>query len=603
MRRSAFSSHSAPQNVTRLHASKMSKGQKLHDFAASVKHCAERLAGLRTHESFNCTTASSLPDIRSLAGWNNAISRLERAREDGERIVIYGDYDCDGICSVVLFLDFFGAAGLKMDNVRAFIPNRRKHGYGLSKEGIRECLSVDKPSLMLVVDCGSNSFQELLELSDGHYDARIEAVVVDHHLPKVGAGEADSHPSFAHLNPKFEATPLAPATGLTEMCAAGLVFLICERLAKDWEVPSWERNRAVVLAGLATYADVVPLVRANRDLVKSAIAECRNSSAIPVPGLQAMHLKLYQGMEKLPPVDESTFGYNWGPCINAPGRLKDATPAVELLRAKDAATAEPFAKVCCELNNRRIAITDRILEEADRQAIAQVHDHNPANVILAAGEKWDPGVVGIVASRLKDKYRRPVIVAGKYGNGDWRASGRSVPGFDLGAAVLEAASKDFIKRGGGHPKAAGLSFSEEQRPELHRWLMGNCPLKEIDFAPRTDVLVLAHELPVKSWKSVMDALGPLGEGNPYRSIILQDVLISTFFVRIQSDCRHGQKPLAEARFKHPDRHGDYILVLWLDVKRAAREWRKDRRYTLELTTPRHWRSGAWPFFVLNCWRA
>jgi single-stranded-DNA-specific exonuclease len=583
--------------------------------------------------------------------WKKAAARIAAAVSGQQKVIIFGDYDCDGICSVALVMDYLESAGLATKNMLPFLPNRFDDSYGLTQEALEKVLRRQKQTALLIaVDCGSPSFEALKFLRK----KSIETIVLDHH-PVEAMGK--DHPADFHLNPKGWPELAAKRKDLCELCAAGLVYLFCDAMARHFKNPKWNSDRGMILAALATCADVVPIFRLNRALVKNAIWHYRFLADRPkiVPGLWSLHqhinARFHEKFNFYPVVDENTFGLSWGPCINASGRLDDARPSLELLRATSIETATQLAGECVTMNRRRCGIQRRVLEQARKQAIAQVGNLPPAKVILCAGQTWNIGVVGIVAARLREEFCRPAIVCGRDGDGKWRGSGRSIPGFDMGKWFKVAATEDknkpnakLLLSGGGHELAGGLSMTDRQRPSFHKWSNEICQLTaEEDFIRKQEIIGDAVIFSPKSWKVLLDGLLPFGKDHPSIPIIMQHAWLDYFTVKVykprdpnwenpdagppaaitndekletaiseppvesaedetsENTIPEPPKPLPFARgnFRLPGRVWP-ICVRWKDIDRVRREWRMHRRYTLALEV-RINRRGEHYFSVLDCW--
>lgn len=573
--------------------------------------------------------------IADLPGLELAFETVLDAVRQKKKIVIYGDFDCDGISSVVLMLDFLEAIPqAEPERISWFIPDRFDDGYGVTEAGLRGCIAKEDPDLLIVVDCGSSQRKELDGLRKGEFGREVGAIVIDHH----GVSEtSEPHPAIAHLNPHAHPVKTPAGRGLRDMCAAGLAFLFCDAMSKAKNISAWDYERALIFAGMATYADVVPLRRINRTLVKKSIWLCNHEQFKRVLGLRALHKRLHRRARQRVWVDEHTFGFEWGPCLNANGRLDHARTSVELLRSQKAREALRKAYECVTMNTRRIAIQQSILDEADIQARAQVEDRNPVKIILAAAPVWEVGVVGIVASRLKERYYRPVIVCGMDNENNWRGSGRSVEGYDMGKWFREAKDYKRIQSGGGHPMAGGLRFTEKQRLVFHDWLDERCSLSQEDFVPRCEGLADAKELPVEDWWQLITGLAPFGQKNVWRPIFLREARLESFLVHGFSETNQWpeeEKPSAEKT--NPEKMAESadendnkadeeaapppalitghfladektkpvkVSVTWREVDRARREWRVGKKYILELDVRRKGRKDdvSYYFAVLNSW--
>ena len=591
--------------------------------------------------------------VARLPEWGRAAERIRKAIDGGEGILVFGDYDCDGICSVVMTLDFLSAAGASSENLAWFIPNRFEHEYGLKKRALESALRgvgglKRKLGLVIAVDCGTNSLDEIRKLRQ----MGIDTVVFDHHLV---SAPADHQPSSALVNPKFSAEAGKDEPGFCDLCGAGLVFMFSDAFGQQWGCTEWDRKRAAVLAGLATYGDVVPVLGVNRTLIKHALywANDETIRSTSLPGLDQLHRRLHARFHEhgkdLPPVVDDTFAFEWAPCINACGRLDDAQVAVDLLISRTAEQAKARAQWCVDMNERRKGIERRILEQAESQALAQIHDSNPPNVLLVCGEAWHIGVVGIVASRVRDQFSRPAIVCGGAVAGVWQGSARSVIGFDIGTKFGEAMKSGRILSGGGHKMAGGLRFEERQRSDFFRWLNDDPDLQGLNFEDKPEVVAFAQEMSEDDWHELFRGLRPFGNGNARIPIRLEDARLEAgefVFPTPKSEAAeapeggngkahstgeetaHGEgsravpgnaypqsaeEPqssgtkrkawAARARFKVQDRD-DLLDVRWRNPNRARAEWRRGRFYTLELEVQERLLKGQpiHEFVVVNSWQ-
>jgi single-stranded-DNA-specific exonuclease len=494
-------------------------------------------------------------------------TRLEQAKERKERIVIYGDYDCDGITALVQTHDFLKAAGF--GDVLWFIPDRMTDDYGLTASGVQRCVAEGQPNVLIAVDCGSNSHEIITDLQA----QGIAVLVVDHHAP----GPAQPHPASAHFNPKTfaddEPSPLA------ELSAAGLIFLLSEQLARDWNITTWDRERALLLAALGTVADVMPMRRINRAIVKQGLHAIAHGALAKCPGLQALHT--FSGEGK---VTARTFGFVWGPRINANGRLEDASRAARLLLTHSDAEAAELVQESDAINRERQGLQREVEKSAMDQARARLAEDPACPILILADRAWHSGVVGIVAARIKERYHRPVVVCGWHEDGYWKGSARSMEAYDIGAAVRRALDAGVVERGGGHRAAAGVGIRPEHLDAARAFFEKDCHLTPEDFHASFEILASvigtrtrdARELAIK-WVEVLERLEPFGAGNPEPQLLLEEVIL-----------RWGPKPKQRASdnliwawsagFEWTG-HG-LLFADWYDVERAEREWRPDGTYTM-----------------------
>jgi len=367
-----------------------------------------------------------LHDPFLLGDMSEAVERIRAAVREGKRICVHGDYDADGICATVLAVLVLRELGAV---VEWHLPSRFDEGYGVSGQTL-ERLAEEGCGLVLTVDCGITAVDEVRRARE----LGLEVVVTDHHRP------ADELPACPLVATRPSTYPFP------ELCGTGVVYKLGQALLG---ADSEALRRHLDLVAVATIADVVPLVGENRSL---AIAGLRTLARTQKPGLRAL-----MKVARVDPaaVDAGNVGFRLAPRINAAGRLGHPGAALELLLTEDAGEARRLADTLEELNRDRQAVEDKIV----RAAVAQVEEWPEAKrrrrAYVVWGEDWHEGVIGIVASRLVERYHRPVVlIAGT--EGLWKGSGRSIPSFDLHGALGECAT--FLERFGGHRAAAGLSI-------------------------------------------------------------------------------------------------------------------------------------------------
>ncbi len=368
-----------------------------------------------------------------------AADRVVAALRSGERIGIYGDYDVDGISGSAILIRFFRALG---HEPLLYIPHRMRDGYGVTEAGVRQ-LAADGARLMITVDCGGVSHREIAAAQT----LGMDTIVCDHHQVS-----GTPLPAHAVLNP-IEPDAGFPFSGL---CGAGVAFYLALgtrlRLRELGQTDLPDLRRYLGLVTLGTIADIVPLAEENRVLVKHGLRELMQTSA---PGLVA--LKAVSGVST---VSTGVVGFRLSPRLNAGGRLADARLSVELLTTDDAARAEQLAAALDQENRTRQSIEQEILNEAIH-AVERLPEFEARRSIVLASAEWHPGVIGIVASRLVERFYRPtVLIAIDAATSLGRGSGRSIRGFNLHAA-FKTCSHTLVGFG-GHRMAAGLSIQAEQ---------------------------------------------------------------------------------------------------------------------------------------------
>jgi single-stranded-DNA-specific exonuclease len=415
-----------------------------------------------------------------------ACERIHAAIADGRRICVHGDYDVDGISATTLAVLLLRELGAEVD---WHLPSRFDEGYGLSSATIAR-LADEGYGLVITVDCGITALTEVAEAK-----ARgLEVIVTDHHRP---GPELPDCPIVA-TRPSGYPFP--------ELCGTGVVYKLGQALfGVDSEIP----KRHLDLVALATIADVVPLVDENRSL---AIAGLRALARTQKPGLQA--LMRAAGVDPAT-VDAGACGFRLGPRINAAGRLGHPRSALDLLLTDDPVEAKRLANELEDLNRERQAVEARIFREAAAQVEEWPEEHRRRHAYVVAGEGWHEGVIGIVASRLVERFNRPVVlIAGT--DGDWKGSGRSIPSFDLHGGL--AACAELLGRWGGHRAAAGLSIKPENVDAFARAFAEHAAglLVEEDLQPvtRIDAVVPRGTRLTLDLCAELARLAPFGLGNP-----------------------------------------------------------------------------------------
>jgi single-stranded-DNA-specific exonuclease len=422
-----------------------------------------------------------------LKGMDAAADRLARAVADQEPIVVYGDYDADGVAATALMLLALKAAGAQ---VAHYIPNRFDEGYGLNIEAIRSIASAGT-QLMVTVDCGIRSIEEVA----GAEASGMDVVLTDHHHPG-----PELPPAYAIVNPN-QPGDAYPFRGLS---GVGLAYKLIKALEDRLPGRGVDAESYLDLVAVGTVADVSPLVDENRWLVSHGLVHIRQHSR---PGMAAL---IDVARLKASSLLASNIAFGLGPRINAAGRLDSAELALSLLTAEDVRTAAPLARKLDEANRKRQKLTRSMVEIA-RTAGPWRADEAP--VVFAVDPSFNEGVVGLAASRLVEEFLRPALVARSHG-GLIKGSARSVPGFHITEA-LEACS-DLLERFGGHAAAAGFVLKEESLDPLLERLMG---VIEAVGVPELEKPILTVDAEVSASEldeALLDDLErfePTGEGN------------------------------------------------------------------------------------------
>ena len=478
------------------------------------------------------TIRALMPDPYTLTDCEKAVNRLARAIDRGEKVAIFGDYDVDGASSSALLYRFLRHFGVEAE---IYIPDRIFEGYGPNPSAIRQLIA-NGAGLIVTVDCGSTSHEALAAARDEGCDV----VVIDHHQLS-----HELPPCHALVNPNRE----DDLSGQGHLCAAGVVFMVLVGAARLMRERGDSRARSLDLLGwldlvaLATVCDVVPLKGLNRAYVVKGLLAARHMGN---QGLAALFRKAGLGG----PVTPYHFGFLVGPRINAGGRIGDAALGSRLLTLDDAVEAEEIAGRLDDLNRERQAMEAAMLAEAEAEVLAEYGTGENACVIVAARDNWHPGIVGLIAARLKEKFKRPAFAISFDPSGKGTGSGRSINGFDMGRMVRAAVEEGLLVKGGGHAMAAGLTveranlgrlraFFEEKSGESVPALVANHVLK-IDGALSASGVTL-------DLFDVLEQAGPFGSGHsqPIFAIPahrLKDArLVGTAHVKITLEAADGAR--------------------------------------------------------------
>lgn len=459
--------------------------------------------GLSPGESaafLNPTLRDLLPDPRSLRDMEKAAARLATALVAGERIALFADYDVDGGASAALILDVLTRLG---QSATLYVPDRISEGYGPNPAAMA-ALAADH-ELILCVDCGTLAHEALAAAKGAN------VLVLDHHL-----GGETLPPAYAVVNPNRT----DESGTLGHLCAAGVVFLFLVELARQRRaagLASPDLLPLLDLVALATVADVAPLIGVNRAFVRQGLKVMATRAR---PGLAALADRA--GIDR--PLDTYHLGFVLGPRLNAGGRIGTSDLGARLLAARDAREAAALAEEVEALNTARRAVEAAVRAEALAAAEAQSAGRPLA---WAAGEGWHPGVLGIVAARLKEATGRPAVVIG-FDGAAGKGSARSVPGVDLGAAIQQLAAEGLIEKGGGHQMAAGLSLARAQlEPAMARLeaLLARQGLADA-ARPTLDITALLQPEAVSAEMiAALETAGPFGAAQPAPLFAFADMAV------------------------------------------------------------------------------
>ncbi|MFC5050186.1 single-stranded-DNA-specific exonuclease RecJ [Rubritalea spongiae] len=448
------------------------------------------VSGEEAIQKFLNPKLKDLSDPYLLPHMTEAVERICSAIDKGEEVIVYGDYDVDGVTSVALMrnvLDAYGVAG------GVYIPKRGEEGYGLSDEAIDNLLEEHgKPHLIITVDCGTASINEIARLNE----LGVDVIVVDHHEMS-----ADGSPEcVAVVNPKL-------GDGFHYLCAAGVVFKLAHALLKKRRLEAFDLKSYIDMVAVATVADIVPLVEENRLLVRHGLKRLPRTGNVGLKALQRV-----AGLDGN--VSSMDVGFRIGPRINAAGRMDKPEDALALLCESNSRSAKQLAEVLDDYNRQRQTYEKQIRDEAMRMVEEQCDPVNDPVIVLGS-RKWHPGVVGIVASRLMRQFYKPTFIVAIDDDGVGKGSGRSVEGVSLVGAI-QSCTDDLIA-GGGHDMAAGLSIREERIADFRK-NFGEYVLKTTTAAQRAPRMHVDAEIDFEElsldFLDSYDLLQPFGSQNP-----------------------------------------------------------------------------------------
>ena len=454
------------------------------------------------------TLRSFMPDPSCLDGMDTAAARFCDAIQASEKIAVLGDYDVDGATSTALLLRYQRLVGLEGGIFH--IPQRLTEGYGPNIPAIQKLRDEGGASLLVIADSGTGAFSQISHARE----IGMDVIVIDHH-----EANADGRvPDAAVVNPKL----LVNDGSLSHLCTAGLAFLFLVAANRELRRrgffspvrPEPDLRDLLGLVALGTVADVVPLRTLNRAYVAQGLAHMHK-----IPGLLALHRVINEGQreaavetgKQVREVGYTSYacGFNFGPCINAAGRISDTRLGTLLLSTDDHAEASALAEKLFALNRERQTMQKKIVDSC----IEKVEDRGPDDAVLVVyDEAWHPGVVGLGASKVKDRFDRSAVVIGEGGKG----SGRGVDGFNIGQAFLKAAAEGLLVKGGGHSAAAGLTILPSKVDEFRAFMQEQS--KGIT-RPRSqvDLCVAVGGLSIDSVRS-FEMLAPFGMGNSHARV-------------------------------------------------------------------------------------
>jgi single-stranded-DNA-specific exonuclease len=461
-------------------------------------------------------------DPFQLVGMQTAVDRINHALVHNEPIAIYGDYDVDGVTSTALLVQTLEGLGA---NVRGYIPNRFEEGYGLNKEAL-DSLKEDGVKLVITVDCGIRSPDEALHAQT----IGLDLIISDHHHPD----GLNLPPALAVINPKQHDDPYPDK----DLAGVGIAFKIVEALVRTQQPTiNFKLSDVLDLAALGTVADLAPLVGENRVLVRKGLRQIRETNRQGLFSLAGV------ANTKIEKITAGNIGFILGPRLNASGRLESALASFELLTTTDFMRAGQLAQQLDIQNKQRQTITRSMQEQAEEIAMSEDPD---AFLIFAAHEEFNPGVVGLTASRLTDLYYRPAVVAAK-GPEETRGSCRSIPEFHITDAL--DLCKDLLVRHGGHAAAAGFTVKNENLPEfvarMKEIAKDQLQGKDLRQTLTADLEVSLEEMNFEVLKH-LEYLEPTGYGNPGAVFVARDVKVKSSRT-VGAEGRHLKLTLSDSR--------------------------------------------------------
>ncbi|MEJ6587479.1 MAG: single-stranded-DNA-specific exonuclease RecJ, partial [Pelagibacterales bacterium] len=457
----------------------------------------------------NPTLKDNMPDPNILMDMEKACERILVALKNNEKIAIFGDYDVDGSTSTSCLIKYFNLLGVE---VVYHIPDRFTEGYGPNKEAFQKFID-QNINIIFTLDCGTLAYNEIKFAKDNN----IDVIVIDHHQPEINLPEA-----YAMINPNR----LDDTTNLGYLAAVGVTFMFIVGLNRKLRENKWFDNilkepniiSLLDMVSLGTICDVVPLVGINRLLVQKGLEVF---SKKPNIGLTALIDKANINNK----ISTYDLGFKLGPRINAGGRLGKSKHGTELLTCEDEAKAADIATELDNFNKERQTIEAHILKTAIDSLTSEQIDKK---IIFAYGQDWHEGVIGIIASRIKQKFKKPCIVFSAK-NGIAKGSGRSIKGIDLGNLIIAATQKGIVTQGGGHAMAAGLTLDEDKILLLQDFiedrLDSNSIALDIDDTNHADSIINITAVNSELYDDI-NKLGPFGSNNEEPNFIIKSTKIT-----------------------------------------------------------------------------
>ena len=461
----------------------------------------------------NPSIKNFLPNPNILEDMEKSTLRTYEAIINEEKIGIFGDYDVDGASSTALLGNYFSELNL---NYEIYIPDRKKEGYGPTNNSFKYFLDKNI-KIIFTVDCGTLSFEAI----DFAKKNKIDVIVIDHHQSEIKLPSA-----FSVVNPnRFD-----DKSNLQYLCAAGVAFMFLVSLNKQLRLKNWFKEKKVIepdllnyldLVSLGTVCDVVPLVGLNRAIVKQGLKVIKSKKNLGIKTLLDIC-----NIESNPSVYH--LGYILGPRINAGGRVGKCSHGANLLLDKDPKKTFKIASELDQYNKERQMLEKDLLQKVLIKANESLSDP----VLILSGTNWHEGVIGIVASRLKDKFNRPVIIISKDGD-KGKASARSIVGFDIGSAIISATQEKILLKGGGHKMAGGFSIKVENIEKFKNFIFRKFKNINLDLKSEKplllDSIISASAVNLDFYNKIA-LLQPFGSGNPEPKFMIEN--LSTVNVKV-----------------------------------------------------------------------
>ena len=452
-----------------------------------------------------------LPNPIHLKDMKNAINRTYKSILNYELIGIFGDYDVDGASSTALLARYFYSINQK---IKTYIPNRQNEGYGPNITGFKNLIS-NGAKIIFTVDCGTSSFEPINHAQK----LNIDVIVLDHHQSDIKLPNA-----CAIVNPnRYD-----EESELSYLCAVGVCFVFLVALNKKLREENWFRNNNINepnilnfldLVSLGTVCDVVPLIRLNRAIVKQGLKIIKKRSNL---GLKTLYDLC--NIESPPTIFD--LGYKLGPRINAGGRVGKSSLGAELLISNDPQKAYQIALDLDKSNKERQAI-ELLLSEQINLEVKNYHNHP---VLVLSGKNWHEGVIGIIASRIKDKYKKPALIISLDEN-IGKGSARSIVGFDIGSQIIKAVQAGILEKGGGHKMAGGFTLKKKSIPKFRDFLIKNFEKSNIDLSKNKNLYLdstIAPSALNEDFYEDINCLAPFGAGNSEPRFVIENIkVIST----------------------------------------------------------------------------